>query len=97
MSPCATMDTPTTFTMATCTISTAITSTITKSPLAEVTRTAAHRSTIAALIRPAMFTVPNCGHEKIPHGDHIDYLVTGHLHHPHDGHCDDHGKIELAA
>jgi hypothetical protein len=40
---------------------------------------------------------PNCGHERVPHGDHVDYLVQGHLHHPHDGHCDDHGKIELAA
>jgi zinc transport system permease protein len=34
---------------------------------------------------------PDCGHEAIPHGDHVDYLVEGHLHHPHDDHCDDHG------
>jgi hypothetical protein len=34
---------------------------------------------------------PKCGHEAVPHGDHTDYLVGGHLHHPHDGHCDDHG------
>ena len=34
---------------------------------------------------------PDCGHEAIPHGDHVDYLVDGHLHHPHDDHCDDHG------
>ena len=39
---------------------------------------------------------PGCGHEAVPHGDHVDYLVDGHLHHPHGGHCDDHGKIELA-
>ena len=39
---------------------------------------------------------PNCGHEQVPHGDHIDYLVGGHLHHPHRDHCDDHGPIELA-
>lgn len=39
---------------------------------------------------------PNCGHVAIPHGDHIDYLVDGHLHHQHDGHCDHHGKLELA-
>ena len=26
-----------------------------------------------------------CGHEVVPHGDH--------LHHPCDGHCDDHGKV----
>ncbi len=36
---------------------------------------------------------PGCGHEAIPHGDHMDYLVAGHLHHPHDGHCDDHGPV----
>lgn len=35
----------------------------------------------------------NCGHEKVPHGDHYDYLVDGHLHHPHDNHCDNHGKV----
>lgn len=38
---------------------------------------------------------PKCGHEAVPHGDHVDYLVDGHLHHPHNGHCDDHGKIEI--
>ncbi|MDO4795919.1 MAG: hypothetical protein Q4A28_08295 [Brachymonas sp.] len=37
---------------------------------------------------------PGCGHETVPHGDHIDYLVDGHLHHPHGDHCDDHGPIE---
>ncbi|MCA9805644.1 MAG: hypothetical protein KC777_26920 [Cyanobacteria bacterium HKST-UBA02] len=36
---------------------------------------------------------PSCGHETVPHGDHLDYLVNGHLHHLHSGHCDDHGKI----
>lgn len=36
---------------------------------------------------------PNCGHPAIPHGDHIDYLVDGHLHHPHGDHCDFHGTI----
>lgn len=35
----------------------------------------------------------SCGHEKVPHGDHFDYLVNGHLHHPHENHCDDHGKV----
>ncbi len=39
---------------------------------------------------------PDCGHEAVPHGDHIDYLVDGHLHHPHDGHCDNHGPLEIA-
>jgi hypothetical protein len=37
-----------------------------------------------------------CGHESVPHGVHVDYLVDGHLHHPHDGHCDDHGELRLA-
>src|SRR3954463_11290334 len=36
-----------------------------------------------------------CGHEPVPHGDHTDYLVGGHLHHPHEGHCDDHGKVDV--
>ena len=39
---------------------------------------------------------PHCGHEQIPHGDHVDYLVEGHLHHPHGAHCDDHGLVEAA-
>jgi hypothetical protein len=34
-----------------------------------------------------------CGHEQVPHGDHLDFLVGGHLHHAHAGHCDDHGAI----
>jgi hypothetical protein len=33
-----------------------------------------------------------CQHEAVPHDGHTDYLVSGHLHHPHGGHCDDHGK-----
>jgi UDP-2,3-diacylglucosamine pyrophosphatase LpxH len=24
----------------------------------------------------------------------VDYLVNGHLHHPHGDHCDDHGKVQ---
>ncbi len=36
----------------------------------------------------------DCGHEAVPHGDHTDYLVGDHLHHPHEDHCDDHGKLE---
>jgi hypothetical protein len=39
---------------------------------------------------------PSCGHEAVPHGDHVDYLVGGHLHHPHGDHCDDHGPVQLA-
>jgi hypothetical protein len=39
---------------------------------------------------------PGCGHEAVPHGDHTDYLVGGHLHHPCGNHCDDHGKVQTA-
>ena len=39
---------------------------------------------------------PGCGHEAVPHGDHVDYLVDGHLHHPHGDHCDDHGKVQTS-
>jgi hypothetical protein len=38
----------------------------------------------------------DCGHEKVPHGDHVDYLVNGRLHHRHGDHCDDHGPVTLA-
>ena len=38
----------------------------------------------------------SCGHEAMPHGDHTDYLVGEHLHHPHAGHCDDHGGVKTA-
>jgi hypothetical protein len=27
----------------------------------------------------------------VQHGDHVDYVVAGHLHHPHGDHCHDHG------
>jgi hypothetical protein len=39
---------------------------------------------------------PDCGHPAVPHGDHTDYLVGGHLHRVHGDHCDDHGAIEMA-
>lgn len=39
---------------------------------------------------------PDCGHEMVPHGDHKDYLVSGHLHHSHNGHCDDHGPVKVS-
>lgn len=39
---------------------------------------------------------PGCGHDAVPHGDHVDYLVDGHLHHPHGTHCDDHGPLKAA-
>ena len=33
---------------------------------------------------------PACGHTAIKHGDHVDYLHDGHLHHPHGDHVDEH-------
>ncbi|KGJ08839.1 hypothetical protein ATH84_102959 [Paracoccus versutus] len=38
---------------------------------------------------------PGCRHEAVPHGGHVDYLVDGHLHHPHGDHCDNHGPLEV--
>ena len=38
----------------------------------------------------------DCGHEAVPHGDHTDYVVDGHLHHAHGGHCDDHGPVKVS-
>lgn len=38
---------------------------------------------------------PSCGHDAIAHGDHTDYVVDGHLHHAHDGHCDNHGPVQV--
>ena len=40
---------------------------------------------------------PACGHELVPHGDHMGYLVGGHLHCPHNGHCDDHGPVQVVS
>ena len=39
----------------------------------------------------------SCGHEAVPHGNHVDYRVAGHLHHPHGDHCDDHGQLGCRA
>jgi hypothetical protein len=36
-----------------------------------------------------------CEHELVPHGDHVDYLHEGRLHHPHGDHCDDHGALKV--
>ena len=44
---------------------------------------------------PAHQHGPACGHPAVPHGDHVDYLVDGHLHHPHGDHCDDHGPVQV--
>jgi hypothetical protein len=38
---------------------------------------------------------PTCEHAAVPHGDHVDYVVNGHLHHPCDRHCDDHGPVTM--
>jgi zinc transport system permease protein len=36
---------------------------------------------------------PGCGHEAVPHGDHIDYLHGDHRHAPHQGHYDEHEQV----
>jgi hypothetical protein len=36
---------------------------------------------------------PCCGHQAVPHNDHVDYLVDSRLHH----HCDDHGTVEVVS
>jgi zinc transport system permease protein len=33
---------------------------------------------------------PACGHQAVPHGDHVDYLHGGHRHAPHGAHYDEH-------
>ncbi|HET7689739.1 MAG TPA: metal ABC transporter permease [Nocardioidaceae bacterium] len=33
---------------------------------------------------------PDCGHQAVTHGDHVDYLHDGHRHAPHGGHYDEH-------
>ena len=33
---------------------------------------------------------PDCGHQAVPHGDHVDYLHGGHRHAPHGSHYDEH-------
>jgi len=38
---------------------------------------------------------PDCGHEPVPHGNHMDYLVDGRLQHQHGDHVDDHGPLRL--
>jgi DNA-binding transcriptional ArsR family regulator len=32
----------------------------------------------------------NCGHTAVKHGDHVDYLHDGHLHHPNSGTIEEH-------
>lgn len=58
-----------------------------------------HVIAVSAL-NPASCTPVTCvgdheGQETIPHGDHTDYLVAGHLHYRHGDHCDDHGALSI--
>ena len=32
----------------------------------------------------------NCGHQRVHHDDHLDYLHNGHWHAAHEGHYDEH-------
>ncbi|RXT57879.1 hypothetical protein [Lacticaseibacillus chiayiensis] len=36
-----------------------------------------------------------CGHEQVPRGDHIDYLVNSRLQHVHGVHVDGHGPVDV--
>ena len=38
----------------------------------------------------------NCGHEAVPHGEHIDYLVGNYLHHQSATRCENHGLLSSA-
>ncbi len=49
-----------------------------------------------AICDPMPCTGDHWGQEAVPHGDHIDFLVAGHLHHVHGDHCDDHGRVTTA-
>jgi hypothetical protein len=37
-----------------------------------------------------------CGHTIIEHNDHVDFLHNGHMHHPDEGHVDEH-KLEVSS
>ncbi|MCG8053621.1 MAG: hypothetical protein JAZ15_20710 [Candidatus Thiodiazotropha endolucinida] len=37
----------------------------------------------------------HCGHTKILHGDHTDFLHDGHMHHRHGDHYDEH-RLEVS-
>jgi hypothetical protein len=39
---------------------------------------------------------PECGHERVRHGDHECYVVGDHLHHVQGGRCVDHGTATSA-
>ena len=45
--------------------------------------------------QPLACTAHDTAAIAVPHGDHVDHLVNGRLHHHHEGHCDDHGAVEL--
>lgn len=47
--------------------------------------------------RQTACTEDHTAHPDVPHGDHVDRLINGRLHHDHAGHCDDHGTVKIAA
>lgn len=40
-----------------------------------------------------MHSMSDEAHAAIPHGDHVDFLHDGHLHHVHGDHMDEHGAL----
>lgn len=53
-----------------------------------------HTGMVVAL-NPRHIHGPGCGHDRVRHGDHIDYVVNGRLLHRHGDHYDDHGPVRL--
>lgn len=64
-------------------------------PISQVNPEGCHQITQNQKHEPKHKHGPGCGHEAVPHGDHIDYLVDGILHHPHGDHCDNHGPVKI--
>ena len=91
----STTGTSTTCTTGTCTTSTGTTSTSTRIAEGGTNPAGCTPRHACGAHDAAHAHGPSCGHPPVPHGDHVDYLVGGHLHHPHGGHCDDHGALDL--
>ena len=83
---------PTTCMMGTCTAPMKGTMTITRWKYRLKTLMHAPLNMHAKVTKPGINTVPIVVTKPF----HTDYLVDGHLHHPHGDHCDDHGELSEA-
>jgi len=63
----------------------------------EVTDTNPATETVLAAVDHAghMHSEDDAAHPAIPHGDHIDHIHNGRLHHVHGDHVDDHGPVTV--